>query len=34
MAEIYTTAKGKELPGLVRRRAEESQMCLEGLRGE
>ncbi len=32
MAEIYTTAKGKELPGLVRRRGEESAMCLEGLR--
>ena len=34
MAEIYTTAKGRELPGLVRRRAEESAMCLEGLREE
>lgn len=32
MAEIYKTAKGKELPGLVRRRALESAMCLEGLR--
>ena len=34
IAQIYTTAGGKELPGLVRRRAEESAMCLEGLRGE
>lgn len=32
IAEIYKTAKGRELPGLVRRRAMESQMCLEGLR--
>lgn len=32
MAEIYKTAKGRELPGLVRRRMMESQMCLEGLR--
>lgn len=32
IAEIYKTAKGKELPGLVRRRNYESQMCLEGLR--
>lgn len=32
MAEIYTTAKGKELPGLVARRKAESEMCLEGLR--
>lgn len=32
MAEIYKTAKGKELPGLVRRRKAESRMCLEGLR--
>lgn len=32
MAEIYKTAKGQELPGLVRRRALESAMCLEGLR--
>lgn len=34
IAEIYKTAKGQELPGLVRRRGLESQMCLEGLRGE
>ena len=32
MAEIYRTAKGKELPGLVVRRHQESAMCLEGLR--
>lgn len=31
MAEIYKTAKGKELPGLVKRRNEESRLCLEGL---
>ena len=31
MAEIYKTAKGQELPGLVRRRKYESEMCLEGL---
>ena len=31
MAEIYKTAKGRELPGLVRRRKYESEMCLEGL---
>ncbi|MDR2055645.1 MAG: lysozyme [Desulfovibrio sp.] len=34
MAEIYTTAKGKEIPGLVVRRGAESEMCLQGLRGE
>ena len=33
MAEIYTTAKGVELAGLVKRRKLESEMCLEGLRG-
>lgn len=32
IAEIYKTAKGQELPGLVRRRALESAMCLEGLK--
>ena len=32
MAEIYKTAKGKELPGLVRRRQAESALCLQGLR--
>lgn len=32
MAEIYTTAKGQELPGLVKRRKDESNLCLEGLR--
>lgn len=31
IAEIYKTAKGKELPGLVKRRKEESLLCLEGL---
>lgn len=31
MAEIYKTARGQELPGLVRRRKYESKMCLEGL---
>lgn len=31
IAEIYKTAKGKELPGLVRRRNYESEMCLQGL---
>ena len=31
MAEIYKTARGKELPGLVRRRNYESKMCLQGL---
>lgn len=34
IAEIYTTAKGKVQPGLVVRRKGESEMCLEGLRGE
>ena len=32
IAEIYKTAKGKELPGLVKRRKYESDMCLAGLR--
>ena len=32
IAEIYKTAKGTELPGLVKRRKAESLMCLEGLR--
>lgn len=32
MAQIYKTARGKELPGLARRRNMESQMCLEGLK--
>lgn len=32
MAEIYKTAKGKELPGIVRRRQAESELCLQGLR--
>ena len=32
MAEIYKTAKGKELPGLVKRRRLESDLCLQGLR--
>lgn len=31
MAEIYKTAKGKELPGLVKRRKTESDLCLKGL---
>lgn len=31
IAEIYKTAKGKEWPGLVRRRNFESEMCLQGL---
>ena len=31
MSQIYRTAKGKLLPGLVRRRNYESEMCLEGL---
>ncbi len=34
LAEIYRTAGGKELPGLVKRRKGESRLCLEGLRGE
>lgn len=33
MAEIYTSAKGRELPGLVKRRKMESAMCLEGIGG-
>ena len=32
IAEIYRMAKGVELPGLVKRRKAESDMCLEGLR--
>ena len=32
IAEIYRTAKGVELPGLVNRRRAESLMCLEGIR--
>ena len=31
MAQIYKTAKGKELPGLVMRRQFESDLCLEGV---
>lgn len=31
MSEIYTTAKGKKMPGLVKRRKAESQLCLQGL---
>ena len=31
MAEIYRTAKGKELPGLARRRRAASALCLQGL---
>ena len=34
IAEIYKTAKGQELPGLVKRRKYESDMCLAGLREE
>lgn len=32
MAQIYKTAKGKELPGLVKRRKGESALCLQGLK--
>ena len=32
MAQIYKTAGGQELPGLVKRRKMESELCLEGLR--
>lgn len=32
MSQIYKTAKGQELPGLVRRRQLESDLCLEGVR--
>ncbi|MCX4310198.1 MAG: lysozyme [Desulfovibrio sp.] len=32
ISQIYKTAKGKELPGLVKRRQQESELCLEGLR--
>lgn len=31
MAEIYTTAKGKPMPGLKVRRKGESDLCLQGL---
>ena len=31
MSQIYKTAKGKERPGLVKRRKAESEMCLQGL---
>lgn len=31
IAQIYRTAGGKELPGLVRRRQGESALCLQGL---
>lgn len=31
MAQIYKTAGGKELPGLVKRRKGESELCLQGL---
>lgn len=31
MAQIYKTAGGKELPGLVKRRRDESELCLQGL---
>lgn len=34
MAQIYKTAKGRELPGLVKRRTAESQLCLQGLEEE
>ena len=32
IAEIYTTARGKPLPGLVSRRKHESRLCLEGVK--
>lgn len=32
MSQIYKTAKGQELPGLVKRRKLESDLCLQGLR--
>lgn len=32
ISQIYKTAKGKELPGLVKRRQQESELCLEGIR--
>lgn len=32
ISQIYKTAKGRELPGLVKRRKAESDLCLEGLR--
>lgn len=32
MAQIYKTGKGKELPGLVKRRKGESELCLQGLK--
>jgi lysozyme len=28
---LYTKAKGIELPGLVKRRGQEREMCLRGL---
>ena len=31
ISEIYKTARGQALPGLERRRAYESAMCLRGL---
>ncbi len=34
MAEIYTRARGRELPGLVKRRRAESRLCLEGLQAD
>lgn len=34
ISEIYKTAKGVELPGLVKRRNEESAMCLKALEGK
>lgn len=33
IAQIYKTAGGKELPGLVKRRRAESRLCLEGVEG-
>lgn len=32
MAEIYTSARGRKLPGLVRRRNYEAQLCLAGIK--
>lgn len=34
IGQIYKTAGGKELPGLVKRRTVESDMCLRGLARE
>lgn len=31
IAQIYKTSGGKELPGLVKRRKGESELCLEGI---